>query len=159
MIVRYIGAVNSTREAACDQATVAIAVVWNRHLSRIGCEQQYLIFDPPAWSAAESQKGISMNELPSGESSEQARIRFLDNELDLSRTFLNTAFLEDDDPANALLARSNAQTAHDLVLTWIDSIRDTKERDRLMNKLFDLRKKLDDFDRVRPPTQRRMSSE
>ncbi|HEY4087982.1 MAG TPA: hypothetical protein VGM43_18705 [Bryobacteraceae bacterium] len=100
-----------------------------------------------------------MKDAASGDSLEEARIRFLDNELDLSRTFLQTAFLEGDDPANALAARSNAQTGHDLVLTWVACIRNAKERDRLMNKLFDLRKKLDDFDMVRSARERSMSSD
>jgi hypothetical protein len=57
--------------------------------------------------------------------------------------------VEVEDPAAALMARSKAQQGYDLVLTWIASVRSTKERERLMNKLFDLRKGLDDFDAIR----------
>jgi len=83
--------------------------------------------------------------------SELTRVQFLDHELDLCETLLNTAAVEIDDPAAALMARSKAQEAYDTVLTWIASIRGAKERDRLMNKLFDLKKGLDDFDGVRSP--------
>ena len=91
-----------------------------------------------------------MDHVSPGARSELSRIGFLDNELELCKTFLDLAFIDGDDPAAALAARSKAQEGYDVVLTWIASIHSTTERDRLMNKLFDLRKRLDDFDLLRP---------
>lgn len=77
---------------------------------------------------------------------EAPRIQFLENELDLCKTFLDVAAVEIDDPAAAHAAVAKAREGFDVALTWISSIRNETERDRLMNKLFDLRKRLDDFD-------------
>ena len=77
---------------------------------------------------------------------ELPRIRFLDTELDLCKTFLDVAAVESGDPTAAHAAMAKAQEGYDVVLTWIDSIHNETEKDRLMKKLFDLRKRLDDFD-------------
>src|SRR5579872_5046793 len=82
--------------------------------------------------------------------SELPRIRFIDNEIDLCGTFLDVARVEADDPPQALLARSNAQQGYEFAMSWIKSIRNLRERDRLMNKLFNIRKRLDDLDQSGP---------
>jgi len=86
-----------------------------------------------------------MDDVTTRNASELPRIRFLENELDVCETFLNIAAVDADDPAAALAARSKAEVGYDVVLTWITSIRNTNERDRLMKKLFGLRKRLDDL--------------
>jgi len=80
---------------------------------------------------------------------ELPRIQFLDNELDLCRTFLDVAAVESEDPTAARAAVAKAQEGYDVVLTWIASIHNKPERDRLMIKLFDVKKRLDDFDELR----------
>lgn len=75
---------------------------------------------------------------------ELSRIEFLDHELDLCETFLDVAVVESADLSAACAARSKAQKGYDVALTWISSVQDTSERDRLMTRLFNLRKRLDD---------------
>lgn len=87
-----------------------------------------------------------MGDESAGKSSELPRIDFLDNELDLCKTFLDLAVIDSEDPVAAHAARSKAQEGYDCALTWIASIHSVSERERLMNKLFDFRKRLDDFD-------------
>jgi len=80
---------------------------------------------------------------------ELSRIQFLENELDLCKTFLDLAAIDSEDAAAAHAAMANAREGYDVALTWIASIHNETERDRLMNRLFDLRKRLDDFDVLR----------
>jgi hypothetical protein len=85
---------------------------------------------------------------PPVDSSELPRIGFRDSELDLCGTFLDIAAVDADDPSAALTARSKAQQGYNVALSWIASIRDRKERDRLMSRLLDLRKRLDELDMI-----------
>lgn len=85
-----------------------------------------------------------MGNEPQADHSELSRIEFLDGELDLCETFLDVAAVESADPAAARTARSKAQQGYDVALTWITSIQNASERDRLMTRLFHLRRRLDD---------------
>ena len=91
--------------------------------------------------------------------SELPRIQFLENELDLCKTFLDVAEVDSDDPAAAHAAIAKARQGYDVALNWIASIHSATERDRLMNKLFDLRKRLDDLDVLRSITEPSTSGE
>ena len=91
-----------------------------------------------------SQRGFQMSDEPQADQSERSRIEFLDHELDLCETFLDVSVVESADLTAACAARSKAQKGYDVALTWISSIQDASQRDRLMTRLFNLRKRLDD---------------
>jgi hypothetical protein len=75
--------------------------------------------------------------------SQEARIEFLDRELDISQTFLDVAEIEADDPERCAVAKRNARMAYDTVLTWIGSVRDGEAMERLNMKLVQLKDRLE----------------
>jgi hypothetical protein len=77
-------------------------------------------------------------------SSEKIRIEFLDRELELCQTFLDTAELEAHDPERCAAAERNARKGYDTVLTWIATVRDEEALQRLNAKLGRLRDRLEE---------------
>jgi hypothetical protein len=78
--------------------------------------------------------------------SQQISIEFLDNELDLCQTFLDTALIDADDAPAAAQGRANAQAGYETASEWLASIRDPREFDRLTSKLHKLKQRIDSFD-------------
>lgn len=73
---------------------------------------------------------------------EQARIEFLDRELDLCKTFLEVAENEAHDPEREAQAMNNARKGYETVSAWIGLIRSGEELERLSLKLSRLRERL-----------------
>lgn len=75
--------------------------------------------------------------------SEHARVQFLDNEIDLSHTFLDLAEIEKEDCAAATHARAAARKGYTTALACMNHIHRTEDWHRLMVKLFRLKARLD----------------
>ncbi|HWF47743.1 MAG TPA: hypothetical protein VG168_12110 [Bryobacteraceae bacterium] len=75
---------------------------------------------------------------------EEVRIEFLDRELDISQTFLDTAVLEASDPERCEVAKRNARIGYDTVLTWIGSVKNAEAMERLNVKLARLKGRLEE---------------
>lgn len=78
---------------------------------------------------------------------EHIRIEFLERELEICQTFLDTAALEDDDPERRAVAEKNAWTGYDTVLMWIGTVRDGAALERLNAKLARLEQRLGEVTR------------
>jgi hypothetical protein len=86
---------------------------------------------------------------PFGET-ELLRIQFLDAELDLCQTFIETARIElKDDPSAARRAIIKAGGGYEIVVQHLPSVTDPREHERLRKKLSRLGESLASF--VDPP--------
>jgi hypothetical protein len=77
------------------------------------------------------------------QTSERLSIEFIENEVNLSNTFLDLADVEEDAPDRVAQVRAKAQQGYDVASTWIGKIHDASERERLGSKLDLLKQRLD----------------
>lgn len=77
------------------------------------------------------------------QTSDRLSIDFIENEVNLSNTFLDLAEAEQDEPDRVAQVRAKAQQGFDVATTWIGKIHNASERDRLASKLDRLKRRLD----------------